>query len=273
MSVQALQNRVEEYLRLPYTIRVQYDDSEENPGWVAWVEELPGCITYADTKEEIMEMIQDVMRLWIETALTRGKPIPKPRKEKRDFSGRFVVRVPKSLHRKLVERAQHEGVSLNQWITSALAEAVGASAQQSISRPTENIPHWPGLALIAQQALREAGRSEEAAEQDERLVAAWFQEIAERIHRWLDVYDIEAVRNEIRRMVQTLEPYAHDSPFVRAWLHMLSVMERLLSDVGRPSVAIAVRQMVRQAPTSSVYSPPYPEQDLVEELFGGYLKA
>ncbi len=49
---------------------------------------------------------------------------------KKTFSGKFVVRVPKSLHRKLSELAEQDGVSLNQWINTALAEAVGSSFAQ-----------------------------------------------------------------------------------------------------------------------------------------------
>ena len=42
-----------------------------------------------------------------------------------DYSGKFVVRVPRSLHRDLVETAEQEGVSLNQYINVVLARAVG----------------------------------------------------------------------------------------------------------------------------------------------------
>jgi antitoxin HicB len=41
------------------------------------------------------------------------------------YSGRFVVRIPPSLHRDLVRAAAEEGVSLNQLAAVALARAVG----------------------------------------------------------------------------------------------------------------------------------------------------
>jgi predicted RNase H-like HicB family nuclease len=44
------------YLSLPYTIKVTRDNDEENPGWVARVVELSGCITQWDTFEELGEM-------------------------------------------------------------------------------------------------------------------------------------------------------------------------------------------------------------------------
>jgi hypothetical protein len=39
-------------------------------------------------------------------------------------SGRLLVRMPAELHDELAQAAEHEGVSLNQYITSALADAV-----------------------------------------------------------------------------------------------------------------------------------------------------
>ncbi|WP_419079638.1 toxin-antitoxin system HicB family antitoxin [Phascolarctobacterium succinatutens] len=41
------------------------------------------------------------------------------------FSGRFVVRVPKTLHRLLAEESEREGISLNQFVNNSLAFAVG----------------------------------------------------------------------------------------------------------------------------------------------------
>jgi predicted HicB family RNase H-like nuclease len=45
------------------------------------------------------------------------------------------VRVPRSLHRKLSEEARREGVSLNQFVTVALAETVGIRQAQASTRP------------------------------------------------------------------------------------------------------------------------------------------
>jgi predicted HicB family RNase H-like nuclease len=43
------------------------------------------------------------------------------------FSGKFTVRLPKSLHQALVERAEKEGVSLNLFVTNALSRTVAVS--------------------------------------------------------------------------------------------------------------------------------------------------
>lgn len=110
------------YLGLPYTVHVRREQDDEYAGWIAEILELPGCMTQADNNEELGEMILDAMRAWIETALEDGKTIPEPRQQD-DYSGKFVVRVPKSLHRDLVVAAELEGVSLNQWINVLLAKS------------------------------------------------------------------------------------------------------------------------------------------------------
>ena len=126
---------LEEYLTLPYHIEVIRDNDEENPGWVARVVELPGCITQGDTFEELGEMIEDAMRGWIGVALEDKIPVPEPKPDE-DYSGKFVVRVPRSLHRQLAEAAESEGASLNQFINVALGIAVGrATASQPVTYP------------------------------------------------------------------------------------------------------------------------------------------
>jgi len=124
---------VEDYLKLPYTIEVIRDESDGYTGWFAKVEELPGCMTQADTFDELGEMIEDAKRAWIESALEEGVDIPLPRKAE-DYSGKFVVRLPKSLHKQLVHTAHQEGVSLNTYVNVALSQAVGREMAKASSR-------------------------------------------------------------------------------------------------------------------------------------------
>lgn len=46
------------------------------------------------------------------------------------FSGKFTVRLPKSLHQALVDRADREGVSLNLFVTNALSRTVAISGKR-----------------------------------------------------------------------------------------------------------------------------------------------
>lgn len=124
--------KVEDYLELPYTIEVVKDTSEEYSGWFARVVELPGCMTQADSFNELSAMIREAMVAWIETALEDGEPIPMPRTVE-DYSGRFVIRIPKTLHKELVETAEREGVSLNTYVNVALGKTVGQARKSKLT--------------------------------------------------------------------------------------------------------------------------------------------
>ncbi|MBJ7599586.1 MAG: toxin-antitoxin system HicB family antitoxin [Candidatus Nephthysia bennettiae] len=116
---------VEEYLTLPYTFIVVPDESEEGQsGWVAEVEELPGCVSQGVTAGEAVEHLRDAMKGWFSVALEDEVEIPEPRGFD-DFSGRILLRVPTTLHAELVREADREGISLNQFVSGALAGAVG----------------------------------------------------------------------------------------------------------------------------------------------------
>ena len=120
------EKNLEYYLSLPYTIEVIPDKDEEGQVTLfARVVELPGCMTEADDFTELGKMIEDAKISWLETALEDGQPIPEPRPIE-GYSGKFVVRVPKSMHRELVEAAEREGVSLNTFVNVALSRAIGS---------------------------------------------------------------------------------------------------------------------------------------------------
>lgn len=124
---------IEEYLSLPYTIEVVAERAGDRQEWFAKVVELPGCMTQAERFEDLRGMIQDAMRAWIETSMEAGWPIPEPRSLEK-YSGRFVTRVSRSLHRELAETAAREGVSMNAFVNMALAKAVGRDTQHESAR-------------------------------------------------------------------------------------------------------------------------------------------
>ncbi|MGB3682522.1 MAG: toxin-antitoxin system HicB family antitoxin [Rubrobacteraceae bacterium] len=112
-------NTIEQYMNLPYAVEIKHDED----GWFAKVMELPGCMTWADTFEELGPMIEDAKRGWIEDALESGDPVPGPR-HLEGYSGKVNLRMPKSLHRDLARRAEEENVSLNQLMTTTLARGI-----------------------------------------------------------------------------------------------------------------------------------------------------
>ena len=113
-------NTLEGHLNKQYPILVY---GAEEGGYVAEIEELPGCMTQGESLEEVFEGIENARRLWIEVAYEEGMEIPSPRTEQ-EYSGKFVIRLPKYLHRKLSQQATKEEVSLNQYVVTLLASGV-----------------------------------------------------------------------------------------------------------------------------------------------------
>jgi len=113
---------IKDYLELPYNIIIRHVVDESGSYYFAKVQELVGCVSDGETVEEVFSNIYDAMEGWIETKLELGFPIPLPIDIEK-YSGKFVLRLPKSLHAKLVAEAEKEGVSLNQYALYKLSHA------------------------------------------------------------------------------------------------------------------------------------------------------
>lgn len=114
-----------EYLKRPYA-RILRPESDGSFG--AEILEFPGCFAVGDTGSEALQNLENVAESWILGVLAKKERIPEPLQEKEAFSGKLVLRLPRSLHKKATFAAEREGVSLNQFISGCVAEAVGLSA-------------------------------------------------------------------------------------------------------------------------------------------------
>ena len=105
------------YLEQQYPFSVTPDP---DGGYFISYPDLPGCISQVDEPGEIGPAAEEIRTLWLETAHEQGADIPLPRGGA-EYSGKFVVRVPRHVHRRLAETAALDGVSLNQYVVSLLA--------------------------------------------------------------------------------------------------------------------------------------------------------
>lgn len=113
--------KINEYLKLPYTYIVQPIKDESGFYYYARILELDGCQSTGNTFEEAYKNVKEAMKGWIETKLDAGYEVPLPIRYE-NFSGKFVIRIPKSLHYKLSIEAEQEGVSLNQYALYKLSK-------------------------------------------------------------------------------------------------------------------------------------------------------
>jgi len=130
-----MEKNLEYYLGLPYTRELI---PEPSGIWFVRIKELPYCMSQGDSPEEAMLNINEAMTGWIEGELEDGETIPEPREEE-EYSGKFNLRVPKWLHRRLAEAADLDGMSMNAYISAMLAEAVGRS-EANTTRTDQRMP-------------------------------------------------------------------------------------------------------------------------------------
>jgi antitoxin HicB len=130
------------YLSLKYSVSI-----EEAPegGYFIQIKDLPGCLSQGETIEEALENIEEARHIWMESMYEDENEIPLPGTAEKQYSGKFNIRIPKSLHRKLDKMAEEEGVSLNHYLVSTLSRAVGMEEGQrgrarktKISKITKN---------------------------------------------------------------------------------------------------------------------------------------
>ncbi|WP_406676402.1 toxin-antitoxin system HicB family antitoxin [Neomoorella carbonis] len=117
------------YLNLNYEVSLRRLTEEEGGGWLASIPLLPGCMSDGETPAEALANLEDAKRGWIETALALQRDIPEPDNTEK-YSGKFTVRLPKSLHKAIAAKAQEDGVSLNQMAIYLLALGLGKSARR-----------------------------------------------------------------------------------------------------------------------------------------------
>lgn len=107
-----------DYMAMPYRMEIVEDRDEG--GFVISYPDLPGCITCGETIELAVANAVDVKKAWIEAALDEGIEIREPDSLDK-YSGQFKLRIPRSLHRRLAEHSQKEGISMNQYCVYLLS--------------------------------------------------------------------------------------------------------------------------------------------------------
>ena len=102
-----------------YTYRVTW--SEEDGEYVGLCAEFPSLSWLANTQEAALTGIRDTVRQVIQDMQSTGEPIPQPLATKH-CSGKFTVRIPPDVHRKLQIQAAESKISFNRLVSSKLSQ-------------------------------------------------------------------------------------------------------------------------------------------------------
>lgn len=98
-----------------YRCTIRFDDEAEI--FHGEVTGLRDVVTFqGKTVEELKVAFRESVDDYLDFCAARGEEPDKP------YSGRFLLRVDPSLHRRLVELSADEGESLNNWIASRLGK-------------------------------------------------------------------------------------------------------------------------------------------------------
>lgn len=95
--------------------------SEEDSGYIVTCPDFPGLSAFGETAEEALSEAEVVLELFVESLRESGDALPDPTRVS-EHSGQVRLRMPKSLHRSLVQQSSQEGVSLNTWLITLLSE-------------------------------------------------------------------------------------------------------------------------------------------------------
>jgi len=102
-----------------YTYRVTW--SEEDREYLALCSEFPGLSWLAESQELALRGIRELVSDTIKDMEANKESVPVPFSV-RKYSGKFMVRIPPELHKRLAELAAEEGVSINRLVSARLAK-------------------------------------------------------------------------------------------------------------------------------------------------------
>ncbi len=101
-----------------YTYRVTW--SEEDNEYVGLCVEFPSLSWLARLPEEALKGIRQVVADVVADLEANGELVPEPISVKK-YSGKFMLRIPPELHRRLAFEAAEAGISLNRLASDKLA--------------------------------------------------------------------------------------------------------------------------------------------------------
>ena len=108
-----------------YTITIRKENVDGDILFVGRVAELQDVIAYEESYEEAHNILLDAISSLKQIADEQNRTFPTPFETEDEYSGRVTLRFTKSLHKSSSVMAGREGVSLNQFLNTIVAEAVG----------------------------------------------------------------------------------------------------------------------------------------------------
>ena len=113
-----------------YPFEVRPLSTEEGGGYLISFPDFAECISDGESVDEAIENGLDALKATIAALKSKKLPVPAPNSGG-VASGKFVARVPKTVHAQLATRARAEGVSLNALVLTFIAQGLGGSGSKA----------------------------------------------------------------------------------------------------------------------------------------------
>ncbi len=103
---------------------------DDGGGFLFTMPDIPGVVGDGVTEAAAIKDGREAFLVTVSALMDMGREVPAPTLTAQDFaplsaSGKFVARVPRSMHIQLAARAKTEGVSLNTLVIALIAEGLG----------------------------------------------------------------------------------------------------------------------------------------------------
>lgn len=116
--------------RTEYPFEIRPLSADEGGGFLIAYPDFSDCLADGETVEEALANGRCALRATIAALKSKDLPVPLPNSGG-VASGKFVARVPKTVHARLATRAKSEGVSLNTLVLTFIAEGLGRKERRT----------------------------------------------------------------------------------------------------------------------------------------------
>ena len=113
-----------------YPFEVRPLAEEDGGGYLISFPDFAECISDGETVEDALVNGRDALKATLAALKAKKLPVPAPNGGG-VASGKFVARVPKTVHAQLATRARAEGVSLNALVLTFIAQGLGGSTARA----------------------------------------------------------------------------------------------------------------------------------------------
>ena len=130
MTIKTIAQAAAPYPFEAYSYVIGPISAADGGGYLFTMPDFAGLMADGATVEEAVAQGRDAFASVVSALVDLGREVPAPTLRADDFapisaSGKFVARVPKTLHAQLTTRAKTEGVSLNTLVLTFIAEGMG----------------------------------------------------------------------------------------------------------------------------------------------------